>query len=152
MEHLHRQCLHLRYQLSQLVSLVDGSGSHPPCSSSEQEVSDSRDISGHRDIPGLRMSRRRKDEVLEEIEAEFQRLDGERGLHEDIDFTEPLTQDEKYLVIHYMALMLGRKEGREAAEWEYGFRQRHGIKPEDPLPSPREMLRMEEEYNADGSG
>lgn len=103
-------------------------------------VTDSRDLSGHRDIPDLNMSRRRKDEVLEEIQLEFERLDGERGLHED--FTEPLSQDEKYLVVYFNALLLGRKEGREAAEWEYGFRQRHGIKPEDPLPSPREILKM----------
>jgi hypothetical protein len=99
---------------------------------------------GFRHIPGLNMTRRRKEEVLQKIEKELSRLESLLGKEEY--FTEPLDAEEQLLIAWFEGLILGRIEGKESILFEQAFRQRHNIKPWQDLPSPREMLNMEESH------
>ena len=70
---------------------------------------DHRDCSGHRDIPGLSMSRSAKDEALDALRIEFDRLHKARDIYGD-EFSEQLSEDERLLVAWFMGVV--RKVGR----------------------------------------
>lgn len=86
------------------------------------------------------MTRRAKDENLEIIYSELETIEKQRGQIQD--FTEELSVEEKMLVAWYHGWLKGLKDGRESEQFEQEFRREHNIKPKDPLPEPREMLRM----------
>lgn len=105
-------------------------------------MSDYRDnIGGFRDVPGLKMTRRAKEEQLNYLEAEYKKLDELRGTV--LDFTEPLDETEKILIAWYHGWITGMDDGKRHTFWEIEFRKKHNISDNEPMPSIKEMLKLE---------
>lgn len=99
---------------------------------------ESSDISGYRDGVADRISRRRKDEVLECLSNAFEKKNDDlysEGRSE-------LTLAELILMAWYEGLIEGRKQGSESEKFRAEFRRDHGLKEDSPMPPPRKMLEM----------
>ena len=98
------------------------------------------DCSGYRELPFTnRLTRRAKDEVLRDLEAKITQIND--ALLKD-DGRKAITPAETALMAYLHGLDEGRDRGFKAAKFEMDFRKRHNLKDEDPLPSPKEMLKL----------
>ena len=103
------------------------------------------DCSGYRELSFTnRMTRRAKDEVLRDLEAKITQINDTLWNDEG---RKVLTPAEIALLTYQHGLDEGRDRGFKAAMFEMDFRKRHNLKDEDPLPSPKEILKMDVQWN-----
>ena len=104
----------------------------------ENKHKEPSDCSGYRGVVGG-ATRRRKDEILEEIAARSKEIND--GLRKEGRQT--LTTAEQLLLAWRWGWMLGLKDGKESAKLQEEFRKHHGLGDDDQLPTPRDMVWME---------
>ena len=106
----------------------------------ENDHGEASDCSGYRGVVSG-ATRRRKDEIIEDLEAEFKKINadlwGKGKLHR-----KPLTATEQLLFVWHRAWVQGMKDGHESERLETEFRKKHGLADDEPLPETTEIMRM----------